>query len=65
VVESFFGSLKQELVQWKHYQSRYQAQQDILRYITTFYNPKRLHSHLGYQSPNKYETDMKNKQKVA
>ena len=36
VVESFFGSLKQELVHWKHNQSRYQAQQDILRYITTF-----------------------------
>jgi putative transposase len=65
VVESFFGSLKQELVQWKHYQSRYQAQQDVLSYITTFYNPKRLHSYLGYQSPNQYEADIKNKQKVA
>jgi len=30
VVESFFGSLKQEQVQWKHYQTRYEAQQDIL-----------------------------------
>jgi putative transposase len=65
VVESFFGSLKQELVHWKHYQSRYQAQQDILRYITTFYNPKRLHSYLGYQSPNQYEADMKSRKKVA
>ena len=65
VVESFFGSLKQELVQWKHYQSRREAQQDILRYITTFYNPKRLHSSLGYQSPNQYEADQKQTQKVA
>ena len=65
VVESFFGSLKQELVQWKHYQSRYEAQQDILRYITTFYNPKRLHSSLGYRSPNQYEADLKQRQKVA
>jgi putative transposase len=30
VVESFFGSLKQELVQWRNYQTRYEAQQDIL-----------------------------------
>jgi len=30
VVESFFGSLKQEQVQWQHYQTRHEAQQDIL-----------------------------------
>jgi len=30
VVESFFGSLKQERVQWENYQTRYEAQQDIL-----------------------------------
>lgn len=65
VVESFFGSLKQELVQWKHYQSRPEAQQDILRYITTFYNPERLHSYLDYRSPNQYEADMKGFKKVA
>ena len=65
VVESFFGSLKQELVQWKHYQTRYEAQQAILRYITTFYNVKRLHSYLAYKSPNQYEADMKNLKKVA
>lgn len=65
VVESFFGSLKQELVQWKHYQSRHEAQQDILRYITTFYNPERLHSYLGYRSPNHYEADLKEIEKVA
>ena len=65
VVESFFGTLKQELVHWKHYQTRHEAQQDILRYITTFYNPKRLHSYLGYRSPNQYEADMKKLEKVA
>ena len=56
VVESFFGTLKQELVHWKNYQTRYEAQQDILRYITTFYNPVRLHSYLDYKSPNQYES---------
>jgi len=33
VVESFFGSLKQERVQWRNYQTRYEAQQDIRQYI--------------------------------
>lgn len=65
VVESFFGSLKQELVHWKQYQTRYEAQQDMLRYITTFYNPERLHSYLDYRSPNQYEADMKKLKKVA
>ena len=37
VVESFFGSLKQERVQWRSYQTRYEAQQDILNYISMFY----------------------------
>lgn len=55
VAESFFGSLKQERVQWRHYQTRYEAQQDVLNYITLFYNSNRLHSTLGYQSPNQFE----------
>ena len=55
VVESFFGSLKQERVQWRSYQTRYEAQQDILEYIAMFYNKQRLHSYLGYISPNDYE----------
>lgn len=59
VVESFFGSLKQERVQWKHYQSRNEARQDILDYITMFYNCNRLHSYLGYKSPNQFELWMK------
>lgn len=48
VVESFFSSLKQERIQWKNYQTPFEAQQDILNYITMFYNSHRLHSHLGY-----------------
>jgi len=34
VIASFFGSLKQERVQWKNYQNSHEAQQDILNYIT-------------------------------
>ncbi|MFO3113414.1 IS3 family transposase, partial [Legionella pneumophila serogroup 1] len=47
--------LKQERVQWRNYQNRWEAQQDILNYITMFYNSHRLHSYLGYLSPNQFE----------
>jgi len=58
VVESFFSSLKQERVQWKNYQTRFEAQQDLLNYIAMFYNSHRLHSYLSYKSPNDYEREM-------
>jgi len=65
VAESFFGSLKQERVQWKNYQSRHEAQQDILNYITMFYNSCRLHSTLDYMSPNAYESRIDLLKKVS
>ncbi len=65
VVESFFGSLKQERVQWKSYQTRYEAQQDILNYISMFYNSYRLHSYLGYLSPSDFENQLVEMKKVA
>jgi putative transposase len=65
VAESFFGSLKQERVQWRSYQTRYEAQQDVLDYICMFYNSQRLHSYLNYRSPNQYEAEMLNMKKVA
>lgn len=65
VAESFFGSLKQERVQWRHYQTRLAAQQDVLNYIAMFYNSTRLHSHLGYMSPAQYEREMSVLKKVA
>jgi putative transposase len=65
VVESFFGSLKQERVHWWHYQTRYEAQQDILDYISMFYNNYRLHSYLDYRTPNQYEMKMTESRKVA
>ncbi len=65
VVESFFGSLKQERVHWRHYQTRYEAQQDVLNYISMFYNSYRLHSYLDYRSPNQYEMEMTELRKAA
>jgi len=65
VAESFFGSLKQERVHWRNYETRYEAQQDVMNYITMWYNSKRLHSYLGYQSPNNFELKMNELEKVA
>lgn len=65
VVESFFGTLKQERVHWRHYQTRFEAQQDILQYISMFYNSHRLHSYLGYKSPNQFERETLEVRKVA
>lgn len=65
VAESFFGSLKQERVQWRHYQTRYEAQQDVLNYIAVFYNNKRLHSSIGYKSPCDFEIEGVELKKVA
>ena len=55
VVESFFGTLKSERIHWRSYQTREQARADIVEYITMFYNSRRLHSYLGYQSPDQFE----------
>ena len=65
VVESFFGSLQQERVQWRHYQTRQEAKNDILQYMTIFYNENRLHSYLDYRSPNEFERQMLQLQKSA
>ena len=55
VAESFFHSLKTERVKRKVYETRSDAIADLFDYIEMFYNPTRLHSHLGYVSPNEYE----------
>ena len=55
MVESFFHTLKVELVHRKKYQTRTQAKEDIQNYIHNFYNSKRKHSALDYQAPTKYE----------
>jgi transposase InsO family protein len=65
VAESFFGSMKQERVQWKSYQTRYEAHKDVLNYISMFYNCNRLHSYIGYRSPMQFELDMLELRKVA
>ena len=54
-VESFFGTLKRELVYHRHYATRAEATQDIFEYIEVFDNRKRRHSTLGYDAPAEFE----------
>ena len=56
--ESFWATLKTELVHQEHYATRDQARQSIFEYIEVFYNRKRLHSSLGYQSPEAFEAGL-------
>lgn len=55
MMESFWGTLKSERVNQEHYTTRQEARQSIFEYIEVFYNRKRLHSALGYQSPETFE----------
>jgi len=61
-MESFFGTLKKELVHHRKYRTREEAKRDIFEYIEVFYNRERLHSSLGYLSPAEYEKRIAAKQ---
>jgi putative transposase len=54
-VETFFKSLKAELIWREKYETRKQAQNALFHYINGFYNPRCRHSYLGSISPIKYE----------
>ncbi len=55
VAESFFGTLKSEMVYHKTFRTRNEAQLAIFEYIEIFYNKRRLHSTLGYLTPEEFE----------
>jgi len=54
-IESFFATLKKELVHRKRFKTRDEAKIAIINYIETWYNAKRSHSSLDYMSPMEYE----------
>jgi len=54
-IESFFATLKTELIHRRRYRTRYEAKVDIFEYIEVFYNRQRLHSALNYRSPEEFE----------
>ena len=55
VVESFFKTLKAEIVNQTRFNTKEEARSAIFDYIEIFYNRKRIHSTLGYKSPADYE----------
>jgi len=59
VAESFFSTIKTELIYQNKYKNRKQARQDIFQYIAVYYNRIRMHSTLNYKSPENYEKERK------
>lgn len=56
VMESFFASLKHELTHHERFASRDAARAQVFDYIEGFYNRQRMHSSLGYRSPELFES---------
>ena len=56
VIESFFHTLKTELVNFENYKTRAEARQSIFEYIEIYYNKQRRHSTLDYYSPVEFES---------
>lgn len=65
VAESFFHTIKTQLIHHCSFQDRTEAEQVIFNYIEAYYNRRRKHSTNGYKSPVQYELEWWNKRKVA
>lgn len=65
VAESFFHTLKTQLVFHKHFRDKEEAEQALFNYIEAYYNRRRRHSSNGYQSPALFENEWEKKKKVA
>jgi transposase InsO family protein len=58
LMESFWGTLKNELTHHEHYATREQAKRSIFEFIEVFYNRQRRHSAIGYRSPERFEASL-------
>ena len=65
VAESFFATIKKELIHRYHFKTRREAASAIFEYIEVFYNRVRKHSHLGYTSPVQFRTNNQPAAKTA
>lgn len=65
LAESFFATLKNELVHRTAFPTRTHARRAIVAYIEGFYNRRRLHSALGYRTPLEVHTEYHNRQIAA
>lgn len=59
-MESFWSTLKTEWLHQQNFRTRREAELAVFDYIETFYNPRRLHSAVGYQSPVDFELELSN-----
>ncbi len=64
-VESFWGTLKNELVHHRRYQTRAEAAREIMEYIDLFYNRERRQARLGYVSPAAFTQQFTRQQQRA
>ena len=64
-MESFWGTLKNELVHHRHFETREQARHEISEYIELFYNRQRRHSRFGNQSPAAFDQQWARQQPAA
>ena len=65
VVESFFATLKKELVYETDWATRGEAHVALVEYIEEWYNPERKRTSLGLRSPIQYETEVLMRAKAA
>jgi putative transposase len=61
VMERFFWSLKHEWTKFETFADINQARTSVFQYIETFYNSKRIHQTLGYQTPDEFEAQHRTK----
>jgi len=52
--ESFFATMKKELIHWSHFETREQARAAVFEYVYCFYNVTRIQKGLDYMSPREY-----------
>jgi transposase InsO family protein len=64
-MESFWGTLKNELIHHRRYKTRKQAMKDIKEYIEIFYNRQRKQKRLGFLSPVAFEQKFYREQLAA
>jgi putative transposase len=65
VAESFFHTLKTELIYFQSYKNLEEAKMSIFRYVYGFYNQTRRHSTLEYLSPTQFENNFYQQEKVS
>jgi putative transposase len=65
VAESFFHTIKTQLIHHRRFQSMEEAEQAIFNYIEVYYNRQRKHSTNNYKSPAQYEMEWWNERRVA